>query len=53
MVQSLRAWLDAFQIAKKDGSLWSLTPVANLIFGEEGLDPYLEDLDPRLGFCIG
>lgn len=43
MVQSLRAWLDAFQIAKKDGTLWSLTRVANLIFGKEGLDPYLED----------
>ena len=43
MVQSLRAWLDAFQIAKKRGTRWSLTPLADLVFGKEGLDSYLED----------
>jgi hypothetical protein len=43
MVQSLRTWLDAFQIAEKARGRWSLTPIADLIFGEEGLDPYLED----------
>jgi len=43
MVQSLRAWIDAFQIAKKERARWSLTSVADLIFGKDGLDPYLED----------
>lgn len=43
MVQSLRAWIDAFQIAQKRGEQWSLTPIADLIFGKEGLDRYGED----------
>ena len=45
MVEALRCWIDAFQIAvKKDGTPWSLTSLGELIFSpSQGLDPYLED----------
>ncbi|MBL8517294.1 MAG: DUF4007 family protein [Betaproteobacteria bacterium] len=44
MVEALRCWIEAFQIATKQESSWVLTPVGSLIFSpDDGLDPYLED----------
>src|SRR5580693_4439407 len=43
MVEALRCWIEAFQIANRGNGSWSLTPIGSLIFHpEEGLDPYLE-----------
>lgn len=43
MVEALRCWIDAYQVAGRDKDGWKLTPIGNLIFGAEGLDPNLED----------
>ncbi len=44
MVEALRCWIEAFQIAKKEGSGWLLSDVGNLVFAPvSGLDPFLED----------
>lgn len=44
MVESLRCWIEAFQVASKDESGWKLTPIGGLIFSPgTGQDPYLED----------
>lgn len=46
MVEALRCWIEAFQIASKDspGSEWKLTTIGQMVFSPtEGLDPYLED----------
>lgn len=45
MVEALRCWIEAFQIATRSDGRWSLTPIGKLIFHpKEGLDPYLEDV---------
>ena len=44
MVEALRCWIEAFQIANRVDGHWSLT-IGKFIFqSEEGLDPYLEDV---------
>lgn len=44
MVESLRCWIEAFQVAERKEGNWKLTPVGKLIFHPStGLDPYLED----------
>jgi hypothetical protein len=43
MVEALHCWIEAFQIAHRDVSEWNLTEIGKKIFGEQGLDPYLED----------
>ncbi len=44
MVESLRCWIKAFQIATKGEGRWALTSIGELIFSpSDGLDPYLED----------
>lgn len=44
MVESLRCWIEAFQIASKETSGWVLSPVGELVFSpSSGLDPFLED----------
>jgi hypothetical protein len=44
MVEALRCWIEAFQIASKKGSEWLLSPIGNLVFAPlSGLDPFLED----------
>lgn len=44
MVESLRCWIEAFQVAERKSGNWELTPVGKLIFlPSSGLDPYLED----------
>jgi hypothetical protein len=45
MVEALRCWIEAFQIASRVDGNWSLTPIGRFIFHPEGgLDPYLEDV---------
>jgi hypothetical protein len=45
MVEALRCWIEAFQIASRVDGVWSLTPIGRLVFhSEEGLDPYFEDV---------
>jgi len=45
MVEALRCWIEAFQIANRADGSWSLTPIGKLIFHpKDGLDPYLEDI---------
>lgn len=44
MVEALRCWIEAFQIASKGDSGWVLSPIGNLVFAPTtGLDPFLED----------
>ena len=44
MVEALRCWIEAFQIASKENSGWTLSPVGELVFAHRnGLDPFLED----------
>jgi hypothetical protein len=44
MVEALRCWIDAFQVATWTESGWKLTRVGQLVFQpKSGLDPYLED----------
>jgi hypothetical protein len=45
MVEALRCWIEAFQIASRVDGVWSLTPIGRLVFHtDEGLDPYFEDV---------
>jgi hypothetical protein len=43
MVEALRCWIEAYQIAEHKNGAWTLTPYGELIFGAEAMDPYLED----------
>jgi hypothetical protein len=44
MVEALRCWIEAFQIAKKEKTAWQLSAIGELVFDPaEGFDPYLED----------
>lgn len=44
MVEALRCWIEAFQIASKEDAGWVLSPVGELVFApQDGLDPHLED----------
>ena len=44
MIESLRCWVQAFQIAVRTEGSWEFTPIGELIFSpSDGLDPYLED----------
>jgi hypothetical protein len=44
MVESLRCWVEAFQVAKRQDGVWQLSPVGAMVFlPTSGLDPYLED----------
>ena len=45
MVEALRCWIEAFQIADREQGRWKLTPVGELVFDpRRGLDRYLEDV---------
>ncbi|MBZ5532391.1 MAG: DUF4007 family protein [Acidobacteriia bacterium] len=45
MVEALRCWMEAFQIAKKTEKGWALTPIGSLVFDPaDGFDPYHEDV---------
>jgi hypothetical protein len=44
MVEALRCWIVAFQVASRTESRWELSPIGSLIFDpNSGLDPYFED----------
>lgn len=44
MVEALRCWIEAFQVATKAESQWKLTAIGEKIFHpNKGLDPYLDD----------
>ena len=44
MVEALRCWIEAFQVATKIDQGWALTPIGKLVFDpQNGLDPFLED----------
>jgi hypothetical protein len=44
MVEALRCWIEAFQVANKTENGWELTPVGLLVFDPKtGADPFLED----------
>lgn len=45
MVEALRCWIEAFQIASRTDGKWKLSPIGTLVFDPaEGLDPYFEDV---------
>jgi hypothetical protein len=45
MVEALRCWIEAFQIADRIQDEWRLTPVGRTVFHpNDGLDPHLEDV---------
>lgn len=45
MVEALRCWIEAFQIARRVEGQWKLTNIGELIFHpDNGLDPFLEDV---------
>lgn len=43
MVEALRCWIEAYQMAERNEGQWKLTPVGDLVFGDGALDPFLED----------
>lgn len=44
MVESLRCWIEAFQVATKEEHGWKLSQIGELVFSpSNGQDPYLED----------
>lgn len=47
MVRSLRFWLEAFAVASSRGGSWALLPFGEAIFGEQGLDPYVERVETQ------
>jgi len=45
MVEALRCWIEAFQIASRTDGKWTLSAIGSLIFDPaKGLDPYFEDV---------
>jgi hypothetical protein len=47
MVKALRFWLEVFDVAAADQSLWSLSNFGRAVFGPSGYDPYLEHFDTQ------
>ena len=43
MVEALRAWVEAYGVAKRDKGVWRLAPIGQAVFGSGGYDRYLED----------
>ena len=44
MIEALRCWMEAFQVALNRENGWMLTPIGELVFSPiNGCDPYLED----------
>lgn len=43
MVEALRAWVEAYGVAKREGGVWQLTPIGEAVFGAGGYDRFLED----------
>lgn len=47
MVRSLRFWLEAFGVASAREGNWALLPFGETMFGEQGLDPYIERVETQ------
>lgn len=47
MVRALRFWLEAFDVASSDSGTWSLLPFGQALFGEDGLDPFIERVETQ------
>jgi len=47
MVRSLRFWLEAFNVASAKSGTWQLLPFGQAIFGDKGLDPFIERLETQ------
>ncbi|MCL3779519.1 DUF4007 family protein [Prolixibacteraceae bacterium JC049] len=46
MVTSIRFWLRAFNITQNEGKNYEdITDFGNFLFGDKGIDPYLEDIN--------
>jgi hypothetical protein len=43
MVEALRAWVEAYGIAKREKGSWQLTSIGRAVFGSGGYDRFLED----------
>lgn len=47
MVRALRFWLEAFDVASAKSGQWELLPFGQAVFGEGGLDPYIERVETQ------
>lgn len=47
MVRALRFWLEAFDVASVRAGSWALRPFGEALFGERGLDPYIERVETQ------
>ncbi|MDO7843555.1 DUF4007 family protein [Sphingomonas immobilis] len=47
MVRSLRFWLEAFGVASARSGRWALLPFGDTVFGENGLDPFIERVETQ------
>ena len=47
MVRSLRFWLDAFGVASARSGTWKLLPFGETVFGNDGLDRYVERVETQ------
>jgi hypothetical protein len=47
MVRALRFWLESFGVATGRSGSWSLLPFGKAVFGEGGLDPYIERVETQ------
>jgi hypothetical protein len=47
MVRALRFWLDAFDVASAEAGTWALLPFGEALFGDGGLDPFIERVETQ------
>lgn len=47
MVRALRFWLESFEVASARSSQWALLPFGETVFGERGLDRYIERVETQ------
>ncbi|PKU22916.1 DUF4007 family protein [Telmatospirillum siberiense] len=47
MVEALRCWVDAYGVARRAPEGWRLTEEGEAIFGPDGFDPFLEDVQTQ------
>ncbi|WHU04277.1 DUF4007 family protein [Sphingomonas sp. NIBR02145] len=47
MVRALRFWLEAFDVASVEAGTWSLLPFGQSLFGQHGLDPFIERVETQ------
>jgi len=47
MVRALRFWLESFEVASARSGQWALLPFGEAVFGESGLDRYIERVETQ------